>query len=54
MLEGSHFYSCEDIMQKAMAQLHTNPKQAFRKCFKQWKDHWAKCVESQGTYFEGD
>jgi hypothetical protein len=28
--------------------------EAFQKCFQQWKERWAKCVESQGAYFEGD
>jgi hypothetical protein len=28
--------------------------EAFQKCFQQWKEHWAKCVELQGAYFEGD
>jgi hypothetical protein len=49
-LKGSHFDSREDITQNATAQLHTLPKQAFQL----WKDQWAKCVESEGTYFEGD
>ncbi|PNF40093.1 hypothetical protein B7P43_G10714 [Cryptotermes secundus] len=36
------------------AQLHAIPKEAFQNCFQQWKDRWAKCVESQGAYLEGD
>jgi hypothetical protein len=35
-------------------QLHTIPKQAFQKYFQQWKGSWAKRVESEGAYFEGD
>jgi hypothetical protein len=42
------------ISTAARAQLHTIPKRAFQKCFQRWKDRWAKCVESQGVYFEGD
>jgi hypothetical protein len=30
LLKGSHFDSCEDIIQNAMVQLHTIPKQAFQ------------------------
>jgi hypothetical protein len=41
-LKGSHFDSREDIVQNVMAQLHIIPKQAFH----QWKDSWAKCMES--------
>ncbi|PNF42337.1 hypothetical protein B7P43_G03673, partial [Cryptotermes secundus] len=53
-LKGSRFDSREDIIQNATAQLHDIPKEAFQNCFQYWKDHWAKCVESQGAYFEVD
>jgi hypothetical protein len=47
-LKGSHFDSREDIMQNATKELRSLPK-AFQKCFQQWKERWAKCVESQGA-----
>jgi hypothetical protein len=53
-LKGTRFQSREGIMWNAMAQLNTIPKDAFQKCFKQWRDHWDKCVHYQGYYFEGD
>ncbi|PNF41644.1 hypothetical protein B7P43_G07642, partial [Cryptotermes secundus] len=48
------FDSREDIIQNKTAQLHAIPKEAFQNCFQRWKDLCAKCVESQGAYFEGD
>jgi hypothetical protein len=53
-LKGSRFDSHEDIMRNATKELRSLPEEAFQKCFQQWKKCWAKCVESQGTYFEGD
>jgi hypothetical protein len=53
-LKDCRFDSREDILQNATAQLHTIPKQAFQNCFQLLKDRWAKCVESQGAYFEGN
>ncbi|PNF33352.1 hypothetical protein B7P43_G05686 [Cryptotermes secundus] len=53
-LKGSRFDRSEDIIQNATAQLHSIPKEAFQNCFQRWKDSWAKYVESQGAYFEGD
>lgn len=53
-LKGSRFESREEIMQNATAEMNTIPKEAFQKCFRQWKHRWAKCVEAQGAYFEGD
>jgi transposase len=53
-LKGSRFDSREIIMQNATKELRSLPEEAFQKCFQQWKERWAKCVESQGAYFEGD
>ena len=53
-LKGTRFESPEDIMRSATAQLYSIPKEAFLKCFQQWRDRWEKCVQSQGDYFEGD
>ena len=53
-LKGSRFESREEIMQNATAEMNTIPKEAFQKCFRQWKHRWDKCVEAQGAYFEGD
>jgi hypothetical protein len=48
-LKGSRFETHEDIMWNTTKEL-----EAFQKCFQQWKEYWAKCVEPQGAYFEGD
>jgi hypothetical protein len=53
-LKGSRFDSLEDIMQNAMKELRSLPEKAFQKCFQQGNKRWAKCVGSQGAYFEGD
>jgi hypothetical protein len=49
-LKGSRF----DIIQNATKELRSPPEEAFQKYFQQWKELWAKCVESHGAYFEGD
>jgi histone-lysine N-methyltransferase SETMAR len=53
-LKGSRFDSCKDIMQNVTKELRSLPEEAFQKCFQQWKNHWAKGVESQGAYYEGN
>jgi hypothetical protein len=53
-LKGSRFDSREDIMRNATKELRSLLEEAFQKCFQQWKERWAKCVESLGAYFEGD
>ncbi|PNF24888.1 hypothetical protein B7P43_G10165 [Cryptotermes secundus] len=53
-LKGCRFDSRKDIIQNAKVQLHAIPKEVFQNCFQRWKDRWAKCVESQGAYSEGD
>jgi hypothetical protein len=53
-LTGFRFDSREDIMWNVTKELRSLPEEAFQKCFQQWKEHWAKCVESQGAYLEGN
>jgi hypothetical protein len=53
-LKGFRFDSHEDIIKNVMTKLHTIPRQAFQKCFQQWKDHWAECMESKRADFKGD
>jgi hypothetical protein len=35
-------------------QLQAIPKQAYQTCIEKWKDRWNRCVQSAGSYFEGD
>ncbi|PNF29274.1 hypothetical protein B7P43_G08953 [Cryptotermes secundus] len=53
-LKGTRFESREDIVRNATGGLITIPKDAFQKCFQQWRKDWEKCVHYQGDYFEGD
>ncbi|PNF32541.1 hypothetical protein B7P43_G02465 [Cryptotermes secundus] len=53
-LKGTRFESREDIVRNATARLIIIPKDAFQKCFQQWRKRWEKCVHYQGDYFEGD
>jgi hypothetical protein len=53
-LKDSHFDSCKDIMRNATKELRNLLEEAFQKCFQQWKERWAKCVESEGACFEGN
>jgi hypothetical protein len=53
-LKVSRFDSREGIMWNATKELRSLPEEAFQKCFQQWQERWAKRVESQGAYFEGD
>jgi hypothetical protein len=53
-LKGTRFESREDVMRNATAWLTTIPKDAFQKCFQQWRKCWEKRVHYQGDYFEGD
>ena len=52
-LKGFRFQSQDDIMQNATDQLKVLSPDEFKTCFEQWKHCWVKCVNAQGTYFEG-
>jgi len=37
-----------------MRQLRAITKSDYQRCFRQWQEHWNKCIQAQGHYFEGD
>ncbi|GFU43670.1 hypothetical protein TNCV_3070591 [Trichonephila clavipes] len=43
-LKGYPFQSRNEIMKNVMVELNTIPKDAFQKCFREWKECWAKSV----------
>ena len=53
-LKGQRFDTIDIIKQKSWQELKAIPKEAFVKCFEEWKKRWHKCIISEGDYFEGD
>jgi hypothetical protein len=53
-LKGTRFDLRDNIIWNTMAKLYSIRKEAFQKCFEQWQNHWEKCVQLLGDYFEGD
>ena len=53
-VKGHHFESTEDIQRSVTQVLNDIPQKVFQECYKQWQHHWKRCVQAQGTYFEGD
>jgi hypothetical protein len=53
-LKGTCSATMEAIKSNAMVELRKIQKEAFRRCFQQWKDRWSKCVWAQWFYFVGD
>ena len=51
-LKVTRFQDTEGIKTNATMALLAIAKSDFSQCFQQWKGNWAKCVESQGAYFE--
>ena len=51
-LKGTRFESREGIIQNRMAKLYSIHKEAFQKCFEQWRNRWEKCVQSHGDYID--
>jgi len=53
-LKETRFESRDDIIRNTTAKLYSIRKEAFQKCFEQWRNRWDKCVQLQGDCFEGD
>lgn len=52
-LWGRRFDDVEIVKQNMTHQFLSTSKRDVQKCFEQWKNHWNKCIKSQGNYFEG-
>jgi len=53
-MKGRRFDYVEDIQANATRQLRAIKKSDYQRCFRQWQEHWNKCIQPQGHYFEGD
>lgn len=53
-LRGKHFETIEAIKENSKRELKAIPKEAYEKCYKDWKKRWHMCIASDGDYFEGD
>jgi histone-lysine N-methyltransferase SETMAR len=53
-LKCRQFQDIMEIQLNTTRQLQAIPKQAYQTCIEKWKDHWNHCIQSAGSYFEGD
>jgi len=55
-MKGRKFATIEEIKitTSLEEQGYEEPKNAYQKCFEDWKKRWHKCIISEGDYFEGD
>jgi hypothetical protein len=53
-LKGKRFQDIVEIQLNTTPQLQAIPKQAYQTCIEKWKDRWNCCIQSGGSYFEGD
>jgi hypothetical protein len=53
-LKGKVFQDVAEIQLNTTRQLQAIPKQAYHTCNDKWKDRWNRCIQSGGSYFEGD
>jgi hypothetical protein len=53
-LKRKRFQDVAGIQLNTTWQLQAIPKQTYQTCIEKWKDHWNHCIQSGGSYFEGD
>jgi hypothetical protein len=53
-LKVKRFQDVAEIQLNTTRQLQAIPKQACQTCIEEWKDRWNRCIQSGGSYFEGD
>jgi hypothetical protein len=54
ILKGETIQDVMEIQLDKTRQLQAIPKQAHQTWTEKWKDHWNRCIQSGGLYFEGD
>ncbi len=53
-MKDKHCGAVEEIEQATTNSLMALMVEEFQDCFQQWERCWAKCIELEGNYFEGD
>jgi hypothetical protein len=53
-LKGNRFQDVAEIQLNTTPQLQAIPKQAYQTYTEKWKDCWNRCIQSGGSYCEGD
>jgi hypothetical protein len=53
-LKSKRFQDVAEIQLNTTRQLQAIPKEAYQTCTEKWKDRWNRCIQSGGSYFEGD
>jgi transposase len=53
-LKGKRFQDVAEIHLNTERKLQAIPKQAYQTCIERWKAGWNRCLQSGGSYFEGD
>ncbi|GFX47142.1 HTH_48 domain-containing protein [Trichonephila clavipes] len=53
-LKGHHFGTLENIQAAVTDQLKAITISEFHQCYEEWKKRLQRCVDSEGSYFEGD
>jgi hypothetical protein len=53
-LKGKLFQDIAEVQLNTTQQLQAVPKQAYQTCIEKLKDCCNRCIQSGGSYFEGD
>jgi len=54
LLKGRRFTFTEEVQAELQQILNTLTPADFNECFQKWQNHWDRCIQNQGDYFEGD
>ena len=53
ILKGHHFGTVENVQAAVTNALKGIPVQDFQASYDAWHNHWQRCIDAQGCYFEG-
>ena len=50
--KGNHFGTIENVQAAVTRTSNSVYVKEFQRCYRQWQQHWTRCIDSQGNYFE--
>ena len=51
-LKQNHFGTIENVQVIVTRTLNSISVEDFQRCYGEWQQHWTRCIESQGDYYE--
>jgi hypothetical protein len=53
-MKGRRFDDIDEVQADEVRKMRAVTESDYQRGFRQWQEHWNKCIQAQGHYFKGD